>query len=153
MDKTFDRYAGIVLLAVAAFFIMESQKISTSAYGSTVGPNIFPLGLGIILGLLSLRLIFETFRYQNLAKKKEQLDYKRFAIILGASVLYCLFLEDVGYTLTTFLFLFVGFQTMKRGPIWGPLAVAGSFSIGVYLIFVKLLGVPLPSSANWLGIL
>jgi putative tricarboxylic transport membrane protein len=153
VDKTFDRYAGIVLLAIAAFLLIESQKISTSAYGSTVGPNIFPFGLGIILGLLSLRLIYETFSYQNVAKKKENLDYKRFTIILVAAILYCLFLEDVGYTVTTFLFLFIGFQTMKRGKIWVPLAVAGSFSVGVFLIFDKLLNVPLPSSESWLGIL
>ncbi len=153
MDKTFDRYAGIVFLAIAAFFIFESQKITTSSYGSSVGPNIFPMGLGILLGLLSIRLLYETFRYQNQEKKLKNLDYKRFGIILGAAILYCLFLEDIGYSITTFLFLFIGFQTMKRGKILASFLISATFSIGVFYIFDSLLNVPLPSSSSWLGIL
>lgn len=153
MNKAFDRYAGIVLLAIASFFIFESQKMSASTYGSTVGPNIFPLGLGIILGLLSLRLIYETFQYQKQERQKEHLDYKRFLVILIAAVLYCLFLEKAGYAVTTFLFLLIGFQAMKREKIWSSLLISASFSLGVFFIFDRLLNVPLPSSSGWLGIL
>ena len=153
MDKTFDRYTGILFLAIAAFFIVGSENISTSAYGSTVGPNIFPLGIGILLGLMSIRLIYETFRYQKEEKKEEKLEYKRFAVLLAASVLYCLLLEDVGYAVTTFLFLLIGFQTMKKGKIIASLLISASFSFGVFYIFNNLLNVPLPSSSSWLGIL
>jgi putative tricarboxylic transport membrane protein len=152
LSKTFDRYAGILFLAVAAFFIIESQKISSAAYGSTVGPNVFPTGLGIILGLLSIRLIYETFRYQKEEQQKESLDYKRFIIILVAAFLYCFFLEDVGYTVTTFLFLFISFQTLKRGKVWSSLIISASFSIGVFYLFDSFLKVNLPSSSSWLGI-
>ncbi|MDQ0428817.1 putative tricarboxylic transport membrane protein [Planomicrobium stackebrandtii] len=153
MNKNFDRYAGVLFLAVAAFFIIESQKINTASYGSSVGPNIFPLGIGILLGILSLRLIYETFNYQKDEMEKEKLNYKRFGIILGSAVLYCLFLEDVGYAITTFLFLVIGFQAMKRGKLLASIAISASFSLGVFYIFDKLLNVPLPSSSSWLGIL
>jgi putative tricarboxylic transport membrane protein len=153
LSKTFDRYAGILFLAVAAFFIIESQKISSSSYGSTVGPNIFPFGLGILLGILSIRLIYETFKYQKEEQEKESLDYKRFVIILVTAILYCFFLEDVGYTITTFLFLLIGFQTLKKGKIISSLVISASFSIGVFYIFDTLLKVNLPSSSSWLGIL
>jgi putative tricarboxylic transport membrane protein len=152
LSKTFDRYAGIVFLAVAAFFIIESQKISSNSYGSTVGPNIFPFGLGVILGLLSIRLIYETFRYQKEEQQKESLDYKRFLIILVTALLYCFFLEDVGYTVTTFIFLFIGFQTLKKGKVWTSLIIAACFSIGVFYLFDTFLKVNLPSSSSWLGI-
>jgi putative tricarboxylic transport membrane protein len=133
--------------------MIESQKISSSSYGSTVGPNIFPFGLGIILGLLSIRLIYETFKYQQEEQEKESLDYKRFVIILVTALLYCFFLEDVGYTVTTFLFLLIGFQTLKKGKIIASLIISASFSIGVFYIFDTLLKVNLPSSSSWLGIL
>jgi putative tricarboxylic transport membrane protein len=152
LSKTFDRYAGILFLALGAFFIIESLKISSTAYGSTVGPNVFPFGLGVILSLLSIRLIFETFRYQKEEQQKESLDYKRFVIILVAAFLYCFFLEDVGYTVTTFLFLLIGFQTLKKGKIWASLIISASFSIGVFYIFDTFLKVNLPSSSSWLGI-
>lgn len=153
MNKTFDRYAGIIFLAVAAFFITASKDISTNSYGSTVGPNIFPLGIGILLGIMSIRLVYETFRYQNEVKEVVKLEYKRFAILLTASIVYCLFLEEIGYAIGTFLFLLIGFQTMKKGKLLSSLLISATFSIGVFYIFNELLNVPLPSSSNWLGIL
>lgn len=153
MNKSFDRYAGIVFLAAAALFVLESRNISTSVYGSSVGPNIFPLGIGILLGVLSLRLIYETFRYQDKLKSIKKFEYKRFVILLGASFLYCLFLEDIGYAIATFIFLLIGFQTMKKGKILNSIIISASFAFGVFYIFNNLLNVPLPSSSYWLGIL
>ena len=153
MNRNFDRYAGILFLAVAAFFILESKSISTSSYGSTVGPNIFPLGLGILLGIMSIRLIYETFRYQYEVKEKVKLEYMRFGILLAASVIYCLFLDEIGYAVCTFLFLLIGFQTMKKGKLLSSILISATFSVGVFYIFNELLNVPLPSSSNWLGIL
>lgn len=49
LNRTFDRYASIVFLLLGIGFMWQSAKISSSAYGSTVGPNIFPFGLGLAL--------------------------------------------------------------------------------------------------------
>lgn len=152
MNKTFDRYAGIVFLAVGTLFMIESRRISSSAYGSNVGPNIFPFILGLFLALLSIRLIYETFRYKRAEASKEKLDYKRFGIIFGAAVLYGLFIENVGYVISTFLFLLIGFQTMHRGRIWSSLLIAGVFSYGVYYLFVNVMDGTLPGFPAWLGL-
>ncbi|WP_199615723.1 tripartite tricarboxylate transporter TctB family protein [Paenibacillus alkalitolerans] len=149
MNKTFDRYASVAMFIVGAAFVMESRNISTSAYGSNVGPNIFPLGLGIILLLLSARLFYETFRYPDKANKKEGLDYKRFFIILGAAVAYALLLEPIGYVITTFAFLALSFQVMERGGWWKTLVISGAFSIGVYYLFVEVLQGSLPGLPVW----
>ena len=56
MSKTFDRYASIAFLLIGLLFVIESSKIANSAYGSAVGPKIFPLGLGIILMLVEFAI-------------------------------------------------------------------------------------------------
>ncbi|WP_134704620.1 tripartite tricarboxylate transporter TctB family protein [Ammoniphilus sp. YIM 78166] len=152
MNKTFDRYTGVVLLALGALVIVESQKISTSAYGSNVGPNIFPLFIGIAMILLSGILILETFRYPHKEKQKGSLDYRSFGIIFSAAVLYAFFLEDLGYVISTFLFLLVGFQTMKRERMVSSLIIAGCFSFGVYYLFVEVLQGSLPAFPSWLSL-
>jgi putative tricarboxylic transport membrane protein len=152
MNTTFDRYAGIVFFIVGALFVIESRKISTSAYGSSIGANIFPFVLGILLCLLSVRLVYETFRIKQTEKSKEKLDYKRFGIIFGAAVLYAYFLEDIGFVIGTFLFLMISFQTMERGRIWVSLIIAAVFSYGVYYLFVDLLDGSLPGFPVWLGL-
>lgn len=144
MNKTFDRYSSLIFLALGAAFVVGSYQISTSSYGSKVGPNIFPMGLGIILILLSLRLFYETFHYQNTEDGKSKLDYKGFLIIFVASVLYALLLEPLGYVISTFLFLLLGFQVMKKGQLWKSLIISAVFSLGVYYLYVTVLQGSLP---------
>ncbi|WP_123039981.1 tripartite tricarboxylate transporter TctB family protein [Cohnella candidum] len=153
MNKTFDRFASVAFLAIGTLFVIESRKISESAYGSNVGPDIFPMYLGVILVLLSLRLFYETFRYRTDGKaEKEKLDYKRFSVILGAAILYAYFLEDIGYVISTFLFLVIGFQTMQKGKLWVSAVISALFTLVVYFVFVEVLKGSLPGFPSWLGL-
>ncbi|CAG7628417.1 tripartite tricarboxylate transporter TctB family protein [Paenibacillus allorhizosphaerae] len=152
MNKTFDRYAGIVFLAIGAAFMIESQKLTQSSYGSNVGANVFPFALGLFVTLMSVRLIYETFRYKQREKQKQNLDYKRFGIIFAAAVLYAFFLEDIGFVISTFLFLMIGFQTMERGKVWKSLLISLGFSLGVYYLFVEVMDGTLPGFPAWLGL-
>lgn len=144
MSKTFDRFAGIIFLLTGLLFVIESQRISETSYGSAVGPNIFPIGLGSILILLSARLLYETFRYEAVAKKEESMKYKKFLIIFISAVLYAALLEPLGYVITTFAFLVIAFQTMERGKWLQTLVIAGAFSFGVFYLFAEFLGGSLP---------
>jgi len=144
LNKKFDRVAGIAFLLFGILFFIESQKISDSAYGSTVGPKIFPMGLGIILTALSIRLLYETFKYKAEDTEKEKLQYKKFFIIFGSAILYAFFLEKIGYVVSTFLFLLIAFQTLERGKIVYSIIISTVFSVGVYYMFSGLLGGSLP---------
>src|SRR6185312_9513244 len=132
MSKTFDRYASIAFLLIGLLVVIESQKIPDSAYGSSVGPKIFPMWLGVILLLLSLRLLYETFKYKTGAAPSEKLQYKKFIIILVSAVLYAFALEKIGYVISTFIFLLIAFQTMERGRLLPSFIIAAGFSVGVY---------------------
>jgi len=144
MSKTFDRSAGIIFLLIGLLFVIESQRISESSYGSEVGPDIFPIGLGIILILLSARLLYETFRYEAGTKSEGPIKYKKFFIIFTSAVLYAALLEPLGYVITTFLFLVIAFQTMESGKWLQTLIIASVFSFGVYYLFAEFLGGSLP---------
>ena len=122
MNYTFDKTFSIILLAVSILFIFQATQISDSAYGSTVGPKIFPLGLGIILGLLSLQLFYESWKKavrervtggSTTSSKIASTELKKFLIILGSALAYVFSLEKIGYIITTFLFLCISFQTME----------------------------------------
>jgi putative tricarboxylic transport membrane protein len=151
MSKQFDRYTSFIFLIIGAGFIFESRKISESAYGSNVGPDIFPMGLGIILILLSVRLFWETLRYVQKGKEKVSYDYKRFFIIFISAVVYAYFLEDIGYVIGTFIFLLIGFQTMEKGKWVSSIVISGVFSYGIYFLFVEVLKGSLPGFPIWLG--
>ncbi|WP_019413239.1 tripartite tricarboxylate transporter TctB family protein [Paenisporosarcina sp. TG20] len=144
MSKTFDRFASITFLLVGLLFVIESRSISQSAYGSTVGPNIFPTALGIILILLSIRLLFETTKYKGQEGTKEPVQYVKFLIIFVSAAIYAAVLEPVGYVISTFIFLLIAFQTMERGKWISTIIIAGAFSFGIYYFFSEFLGGSLP---------
>lgn len=150
MNKQFDRYSSLFFAILGLGFVYESQFISKSSYGSNVGPDIFPLGLGLVLCILSLRLFYETFRYKQEKKAGTSFDVKRFSGILAVFVLYALTLEALGYVISTFLFLFIAFQLMERGNLGKTAMVAGIFSGGVYYVFVNVLEGSLPGFPEWL---
>jgi putative tricarboxylic transport membrane protein len=149
MDIKFDRITAILFLTVGVLFIIGSRSIAISSYGSVVGPDIFPFFLGILLVILSIRLFYETFNGKGQKKEKEKLEYKPFLIILAATLVYILTLETIGYVITTFIFLFVCFQTMERAKWVTSLIIAGCFSGFVYIIFVEVLKGTLPGWPIW----
>ncbi|MBJ6363273.1 tripartite tricarboxylate transporter TctB family protein [Paenibacillus sp. GCM10012307] len=150
MNRTFDRYASIVFLLLGIGFMWQSASISATSYGSTVGPNIFPFGLGLALVLLSIRLFYEVLKTKPAEHKKTKLDYKSFFIIFITALLYAFFIEFIGYIIGTFVFLLVAFQTIERGKWLKSILIAGVFSVGVYVIFVVLLEGSIPGLPSWL---
>lgn len=150
MNKKFDRIASIVFLALGILIVVESGKISGSAYGSSIGPKTFPMGLGIILIILSILLLIETIKYRatyKIVEEHEEItspNYKRFFIIFAAALGYVLLLEKLGYLITTFVFLLIGFQTLEKGKWITSIIVAGAFSAVIYIGFVNVLGGSLP---------
>lgn len=153
VNKVFDRYASVVFLLIGIAFVWESQKISESSYGSNVGPDIFPMGLGSVLILLSIRLFYEVLKSKDKNNgEQSRPDYSRFLLILGSAVLYAYFLEDIGYVLGTFVFLLFTFQVIKRGQWLASLIVSAAFSYGIYYLFVHILEGSLPGFPSWLNL-
>jgi putative tricarboxylic transport membrane protein len=151
-NKTFDTIAGCVFLIVGVFFIAASMGISKSSYGSNVGPNIFPLGLGAILVFLSLIVIYKAKGSQASPQEKARRDYKRFALILAATFAYILLFEPLGYVISTFLYLTVVFQVMERKKLLHAILIAAFFSLAVYVVYVVVLQgalPPLPERLGW----
>jgi putative tricarboxylic transport membrane protein len=150
-NKTFDTIAGCVFLIVGMFFITASMGISKSSYGSNVGPNIFPLGLGAILVFLSLIVIYQARGSKALPQEKSRRDYKRFSLVLTATFAYVLLFEPLGYVISTFLYLTVVFQVMERKKLLTAILIAAFFSLAVYTVYVIVLQGALPPFPEWLG--
>ncbi|WP_129692267.1 tripartite tricarboxylate transporter TctB family protein [Gottfriedia acidiceleris] len=149
MNKKFDRLAAIIFLITGITFILESRSIAATAYGSVVGPNVFPFILGCALSLLSCRLFYETFFYKGKEKEAVQYNYKQFFIILASAILYALLLEKIGFIISSFVFLIVAIQTMERGNWIKSLSISIGYSLIIYFIFVDVLKGTLPVWSIW----
>jgi putative tricarboxylic transport membrane protein len=144
MSRKFDLYASIVFFLIGLGFVWESQKISQSVFGSNVGSNIFPAGLGAVLMLLSIKLLFEAMRMQKEEPADRRPDYLRVLLIIGAATVYGFYLEIIGYVIGTFMFLLFAFQVIERGKWLASILVSAGFTGVVYYAFVHLLQGTLP---------
>lgn len=156
MNLKFDKISSLVFFILGLFIFLESRKISESTLNTAIGPSVFPVAIGIALMVLSVVLFVETIKFKKTYKiieketEKESNDEenksnkKVFFIIIISTLLYILLLEKIGYVITTFLFLFVAFQTLERSKWITSLIVAALFTGTIYIGFVKILGGNLP---------
>ena len=75
MHRMFDRTASLLFIAVGAAFILGARNLSSTAYGSRVGPDIFPMGLGAVgiwIGLsigIAVYALLLVWRFHVLTKR------------------------------------------------------------------------------------
>lgn len=149
-NRLVDRFVSLIFAGIGSALILQSRTLTHSAYGSSVGPNAFPTLLGAVMLLLSIILLIKTFRYKHILEKTKSLDYKKFAVFVGLMILYVFLFEPLGYVLSTFLLLIIGFQLLERGKIVYSIIIAALFSGIVYYVYVSLLKGTLPPFPEWL---
>lgn len=146
MNKSFDLYASIVFLVLGVAIYLYSQTLTVANLGIAIGPKALPSFLAVILVILSAANLFAALK-SKASSKKQDLEYKKFFIILVSLILYALLIEPLGYVISTFIFLMIGFQTMEKGKYLTSAAIAAAFAGGIYYVYVEVfLGVlpPMP---------
>ena len=150
INKRFDALAGTMFLVIGAFFVIASRKITSSSYGSNVGPAVFPTLLGIILIGLSAIVIYGAITFKGTEKPKSGSNSRRLAVLIGAIIVYIAIFEPLGYVISTFFFLTFVFQFMERKHLVRSLLISAIFSSVVYMAYVVLLQGNLPPFPEFL---
>jgi len=148
-----DRLLGLVLILVSALWCWGVvQTIPGIDDGSRLGARGFPLGLGALLGGLGMILLVQAFlRPAEIEPEKtvpteaRRTEVWAVCITVGLLAGYAALLEYTGFLIATFLITVIAVGPALR--IWRPGLIAGmalGLSVGIYLVFGKLLGVYLP---------
>ena len=146
------RISGIVLFAVALVWIVLVYQTIAPGQGAEAGPRAFPLFFGYVLAVLSLILLFQSFRRVPDSEDDSDapvamLPGERIAVAMtvGGLVVYGMLLEPFGFIpstafVVTAILLFV--LRVRSLVIIAGMAIG--LSLGCYLVFGKLLGVYMP---------
>ena len=137
-------FAAVLLLACVGLALMAWPYQAPFSY-EPVGPRAFPL---LMLGLMGLALLYMVFRPAPIVHSDEdpQLDRETLQKIGICVVLLLVFagtFEPLGFILSSIL---IGVPMARLyGGRWVPSVVIISLmAIGLYLLFDKLMDVPLP---------
>ena len=144
--KYSDFISGIFWLMIGLLLSIWSLSYRT---GSIInpGPGFLPLGLGLLLIFLSLILLWQAKKSFLVKEKGTSASFpgiwkKGYTLLI--LLLATFFFETIGYLLTFFLFIICLMKGAGVQSWWKIVLMAFCSAMGVYLVFVLLLGQPLP---------
>ncbi len=134
-----DRIFGGLGLLLAVFFIWQATLIEESFISDVVGPKMFPIIIGVVLGLASLYFVLRPDpepRWPGAARLFE------IAMAVAVMVAYAMLLPEFGFLIATAIAS--AYMTWRLGtkPLQS-LVVGVLISGGIYLVFRVILGLSL----------
>jgi putative tricarboxylic transport membrane protein len=148
---------GLTILLTAVYFYATSQ-IPTLEIGDPLGPKAFPRLLGIGMVITAAMLIGEMWRARKTATSPDTAadtapgaapegkgHYLVIMAVVAATFVYFLVFEKLGYIISTTIFLIGLTAYFNRGKWKANVLTAVLYSVGSYIMFVKLLGTTLPA--------
>ena len=147
-----DAVLGIITMATSIFIIIVARTFPALP-GVPYGPGLFPsivagcmLMGGVILVFKGFRVLPETGWLTLDPWAKTVRSYITLGLIFAALFFYILFSDKLGFIITCMLILLpLLLWTRGHKRILSSLIISVSFSLIIYLVFVKFMRVPLPS--------
>jgi putative tricarboxylic transport membrane protein len=140
---------GGLLLVVGVVLLTQAVRVGMENGVTLGGPTLAPI---IVTGLWVLvALAFLMGRLRDRAMIVPATTWRTPAFLLVALIVYAVVLKYtvVGYVLSTVAFVLVAARLMSTRPlrevIVRDLLTAVGLSVGIYLVFTRLLGIVLPA--------
>jgi hypothetical protein len=105
----YDLIAAVFFFMVGAFFSLYACTIEIGAWNEP-GPGFLPFWAGITLALMSTALLVKNWDRKGPVRPSflpEAVSWKRVSATFIALIAYNLVFDVLGFTLTTFLFVFL----------------------------------------------
>ena len=146
-----DFWSGLMFIAIGVGFAWGASNYS---FGSAArpGPAYFPFGLGVILAVLGLFVLFKGLTLEVRGGDKiGDWPLKPWLIILGAVVIFGLALPRLGMIIT--LPLLIGIASLASGEFrWKEVLInVVVLTLGCWLVFIKGLGLTIPVWPSFLS--
>lgn len=137
--------AAILCFLLGVFVLIEAILLPDGAEG-VPGPGMFPVIIAVILILSACALFISTLRMKpedNTKIEPFSKDAKRVYLSMAALIVYILVLPYVGFCTTTAVMLFFFLNWFSKKGIVPCVLISVLITAVIYLIFNRLLNVPL----------
>ena len=148
---------GLAATALCTGYLVMAYGLRASSLADTVGPAGLPKAIGWAgLGLSLLLCLQSLAEWQRLApegrRNRMQDDWRGQGHkllwaggLLGLAVAYLLVIHTLGYAVSVGLMILATAIFLGARPGWRVLAIAVGGAVLLWLVFVRLLGVPMPA--------
>jgi putative tricarboxylic transport membrane protein len=150
---TKERGGSVVFLSAGIYGLVFSMGLPLGKWNAP-GAGVFPLTLSILLCVFGV-VWFVQGRRKKGKNQQESLSglprkSKTPFQIVGITAAFILLLEPLGYLLASMLYTFTLFSMVSRYRVWVAAGLAGTFGVGSWVFFTKVLSTPLPQGVLWM---
>ena len=143
-----DAVAAIALLLFSIWYGIEAWSLPKMRYMKVIEAYVFPLGLALLLNLLSLILLYTSLRGGRGTIKKwlpPKHVIGQIIFLLVSLSIYIVLFQTLGYFTSTLLFVLGVLRVLERKrPFFSSILLSILLSGICYVIFAIFLGIPMP---------
>jgi len=147
----------VLLLAFSVWWGYHTANLPSATMANAPGPRFFPWVLVGALALLSLLLLITSLKTGADESRRPEANggigrqkLKKHVAVFFIIFIYIVLVENIGFRLATFPILLIILRLVMGQKSWVVgIGTAAGITMGIYLVFRVLLGVPLPSGNLW----
>lgn len=149
-----DYYAGMLLSIVGGSFAWGAYANYDIGRASSMGPGYFPLLLGVILTIMGICVVFQSFLSRAPdGGKVGPIAWRQLACILGANIVFGALLAGVpalgipAFGLVVAIFALVPISSLAGGKVlWKEVLILSAIlATGSYILFIYFLSLQFPA--------
>ncbi|MFA5915007.1 MAG: tripartite tricarboxylate transporter TctB family protein [Burkholderiales bacterium] len=143
--KSWQRYAGVFFLALAALVIQQSVWVLRLFDHGQPGSGFMPFGLGVIMGVLAICIIAT-----NLGPEEQQIPFwepkawLRPLLAIFITSLYVVVFDDIGAITSVVVLVVCWLFFVERKSVLVSAGTGVLTGLVVYLVFERFLQTPFP---------
>lgn len=134
-----ERVGAGLAVALGGGYLGGALSIPDVSIGDPLGPRAFPLFIGGLMSLLGCSILFRPG--SGVSFKGMSVSTVGLLLLLG---FYGYGIPVLGYPIATFAFLVISSKLLGERRILRGLVISGGVSGAIFLLFTKVLEIPLP---------
>jgi len=144
-------WIGIIFVTFGLAAVYFGRELGMGTTGR-MGAGYFPTVLGYLLALIGLVAIVRAFIGRTTGARDEigTFHIKDIAIILGSVLLFGVLMRGAGLAIAAFVLIMLSAYASPKFRLGSTLLLAVGLTLFAVLLFVKLLGLPMPIIGPWL---
>jgi hypothetical protein len=150
MEKPRDVVGGLVVIAIGAGFIFFGRELDTGT-SFRMGPGYFPTILSYLMIALGAIITLQGLRGALQENSFGQIPWRGLALIVGAPVFFGFALRGLGLGPAVLVVVLATAWASRYADLRGSIGLSIGIAAFCALLFIRLLGLPLPFAGPWLS--
>jgi hypothetical protein len=150
MEKPRDIVGGLVVITIGAGFLFFGRDLETGS-SFRMGPGYFPTILSYLMIALGAVITLQALRGSLQENSFGQIPWRGLALIVGAPVFFGLTLRGLGLGPAVLVVVLATAWASRYAGLRSSAALSIGIAAFCTLLFIRLLGLPLPLTGPWLS--